>query len=136
MFSTDAATTSPAVRRLVFLSQFFRKFNAMAVRTYYTEIDRIVDAARATGHQMSRHEAGKIVTAANPELKPETDADRMRGIAGIRSASHHGTSALDQFTEAIAAEQARRPGMSRADAAMAVNRKSPELRQRVLAEAR
>ena len=127
-------TGGQSIRRLVFLSQFFRKFNAMA--TYYTEIDRIVDAARLTGHQMSRHEAGKIVTAANPELKPETDAERMRGLAGVRSASHHGTSALDQFNEAIAAEQARRPGMTRSEAAMAVNRKSPELRQRVLREAR
>ena len=104
--------------------------------TYYTEIDRIVDAARATGHQMSRHEAGKIVTAANPELRPETDADRMRGIAGVRSASNHGSSALQAFNEAIASEQERRPGMTRSEAAMAVNRKSPELRQRVLGEAR
>ena len=52
------------------------------------------------------------------------------------TAGRSGSSALQQWTEAIAAEMEKRPGITRSQAAMAVNKKNPGLRQRVLAEAR
>ena len=82
---------------------------------------------------MSRHEAAQAVNRRNPELRPDATS---KTLTGIPATSHYsGTSALTEFNAAIAAEQARRPGLSRAAAAMTVNRKNPTLAHRVVDEA-
>ena len=107
----------------------FESEHIMALN-YYEAIDAEVANSRAQGGQMSRYEAAKIVTARDPSLRPDT----ISGTTTATSAPYRGTSALDQFNAAIESEMSRRPGITRASAAIAANKKNPGLRQRVLAE--
>lgn len=107
-------------------------------QTFYEAIDAEVATARQAGRQLSRHEAARLVNRRNPELRQQivqTGEQRQTPHSSSFTPSQRGSSALQQWNDAIKAEQARRPNMSRSAAAMSANRKNPGLRERILAEA-